>query len=149
MAGVPSGPHFELAAAAFRRPDAVICLTSALAFHGLTDQLPHAIDVGLPAHGWAPRWTWPRIQVAYLAQDRYPDGIEVHELDGVQVRVTDVPRTIADCWRFEDRVGRPVVLEGTKAALAGRRCSLDAVITHLDRYGLTERVLPFLECLVA
>ena len=149
VADAPTGPHFELAAAAFRRPDAVICLTSALAFHGLTDQLPHAIDLGLPAHGWAPRWDWPRIEVVYLAQDRYPDGITVHQLDGVAVRVTDIPRTIADCWRFEERVGRTVVLEGTKSALVGRQCSLDAVIAHLDRYGLTERVMPFLECIVA
>jgi predicted transcriptional regulator of viral defense system len=144
---VPTSIHYELTAVSCRRPELVICLMSALAFHGLTEQLPHAVHVGIEARQRLPQWEWPKIAVVHLAPSRFPNGIEVRELDGIQVRITSPARTLADGWKFPHLVDRTTLLQATKTALQERICSLQDIVVHLDAYGLTDRALPYLECL--
>ena len=142
--GVEPGCHQEIAAIGLRRPEIVICLLSALSFHQLTLQLPHTVYVGIETGQRPPRWNWPSITPVALAPKKHPAGIVVHDVDGVRVRLTDPARSVADCWRFQAVVGLEATLEATKMALAERACTLDGIMQHLDHYGLTERVRPYL-----
>lgn len=145
---LPYSAHHELAAVGLRRPSAVICLISALSYHGLTDLLPHVVTIAIDPKERRPRWSWPAIEVVTMPLKRYADGIEVVMIEDIPVRITDIPRTLADCWKHEELVGRATCLAATKLALQQRSCSVDQVMAHLDAYRLTNRVTPLVEALL-
>ena len=145
----PPTANLELLAVALRQPEAVLCLTTALSFHELTDQLPLVTYIGLEAGQRTPRWTWPRITAVPLAASRWPEGIDTLMLDGVPVRMTDPTRSVADAWRYESLVGRDVCIEATKSLLRERRGTPGHLAKHLARYRLTDHVRPVIEGLLA
>lgn len=134
---------------ALRRPQAVICLMSALVLHNMTVQIPREVWVGLEAGQRIPRWTWPRMECVPLAPKRWPRGITTMMLDEVPVRITDPTRTVADCWRFEHLIGLPVCLEATKELLHQRLGSPALLWEHLEAFRLNGRVTPFVQGIMA
>ena len=79
--------HSALIEIAKRAPKAVICLTSALSFHQLTDQLPRKIWIAVGAKDWAPRIVYPQIRVVRFREPYLTNGLEVHNIHGVDLRV--------------------------------------------------------------
>lgn len=87
----------EFAAIAVRRPETVICLESAAAFHDLTTAPPVPIHIGIPRRAHGPRWNWPPVEAITLDLDPAIGGIETHEIEGIPVKITSVARTVAEC----------------------------------------------------
>ena len=145
----PIGAHHSLAEAAKRQPKGVICLVSALAFHGLTDQLPRAVWMAVGAKDWASRADAPPIRIVRFTEAFLADGVMVERIEGVTVSVFGVAKTIADCFRHRRTVGHSVALEGLQEALRQRKATPAEIVRHAERGRVSTVVRPYLEALTA
>src|SRR3984893_1535101 len=96
---------------AIRSPRAVVCLISALAHHGLTTQVPHAVDIALPSHGQIPKIDGIPIRVFWYSEPSFIAGIDVARIDGVSVRFYSPEKSIADCFKYRHKIGIDVAIE--------------------------------------
>lgn len=123
LADAPLGVHHTLAEAAKLVPRGVICLSSALAFHGLTDQLPPTVWVAIGPKEWRPKIDYPPIRFVRFSGTRLALHLDHHTIDGVAVPIFGVAKTIADLFRYRQTVGINLALEGLREALKQRRAS--------------------------
>ncbi len=100
----------DLVIVASRVPKAVICLISALSYHELTTQIPHEVSIAILRDSRNPRIDYPPISVHQFSSDSFSAGIEKHEIDGVEVKIYDPEKTIADCFKFRNKIGMDIVL---------------------------------------
>jgi len=144
----PLHQHHMLGIVCMRVPKAVICLLSALELHGIGTQLPHEIWIALPEGTPAPTLEWPRLRLVRMRGDAYARGIQTRIEDGLAIRVYDVAKTIADCYKFRNKVGLDVALEASKEAWHENKMRLE----DLHRYAKIDRVenvmRPYLEAIV-
>ncbi len=104
----------DLFRVASRIPRSVICLISALVFHGLTTQIPREVSIALPKGAKKPKIEHPPIGIYWFSEPAFSEGIEVHRKDGVSLRVYSVEKTLADCFKFRHRIGMDVCLEALR-----------------------------------
>ncbi len=112
--------NHTLAEASKMVPKGVICLTSALAFHGLTDQIPPKIWVAIGLKDWRPRFVYPPVRFARFSNSRLLEDVDQHMINGVRVPVFGIARTVADLFRYRQTVGINVALEGLRESLRRR-----------------------------
>ncbi len=138
----------DLVTVAARIPKGVICLISALAYHELTTQVPHAVDVALLRGSERPRLDYPPVRLFWFSRVPFQEGIEVHKLDGVPVRIYGPEKTLADCFKYRNKLGMEVVLEALRLWRQRRRANVETLLTYA-RYCRVEKVIrPYLETLV-
>ncbi|MBX7220020.1 MAG: type IV toxin-antitoxin system AbiEi family antitoxin domain-containing protein [Blastocatellia bacterium] len=146
-ADLPWPDQPDLVSVSVRVPKAVICLISAFAFHHLTTRIPHWVDIALPQGVKTPRVEHPSIRAFHVAPTAYEAGIETHPVDGVPVRIYSAEKTIADGFKFRNRIGLEVVLEALRNGLERDQVTV-ARILHFARLCRVERVItPYLEAL--
>ena len=145
----PVGAHHSLAEAAKRQPKGVICLVSALAFHGLTDQLPRAVWMAVGMKDWTPRAGTPPIRTVRFTEAFLADEVVAERIEGVTVSVFGAAKTVADCFRHRRTVGRSVALEGLREALRQRKATPAEIARHAERGRVSTIVRPYLEALTA
>ena len=137
--------HHSLAEAAARVPRGVVCLLSALRFHGLTTQNPVEVWMAVDHKAWRPRPGYPPLRLVFLSSRTLTQGVETHRISGVSVRVYSAARTVADCFKFRHKLGIDVALEALRDYRARHRGGMDA----LERYARVCRVArvmrPYLE----
>ena len=126
-------------------PKGVICLVSALQYHDLTDQLPRAIWVAIQSSAWKTRISSPAIKFVHFGKEALVEGVEKHKIEGVTVRITDIPHTIADCFRFRSKVGTDVALEGMREALRRKKVTGDSIMHAAQRRRIWTKLRPYLE----
>lgn len=145
----PLSEHETRAAVCKLVPGAVICLLSALAFHGIGTQLPHQVWIGIDRKARRPKAGGLKIRVVRFtpAMQRY--GIETHKVLGVSVRVTSPARTVADCFRFLDTVGLDVAIEALKDAVHSKRVRVQQLDRAAEAIGANEKMGPYLEAILA
>lgn len=138
-----------LAEASALVPKGIVCLVSALQFHGLTLQMPSSVWMAIGRTAWRPRFDYPPIRCVRFAGWALTEGIERHRIEGVPVAITDPARTIVDCFRYRAKVGIDVTLEGLREGLRQHKATSD----QLWRYGTKARVWstmkPYVEAMVA
>jgi predicted transcriptional regulator of viral defense system len=145
----PITEHHGLALVAAAVPKAVICLLSALSFHQVGTQLPSEVWVALDRRSRRPAIDYPPLRVVRFGGAPLTEGIETHLIEGESVRVYDVAKTIADTFKYRNKVGLDVALEALRDAWQSRRVTM-AEINHYARICRVERVMrPYLELLVA
>jgi predicted transcriptional regulator of viral defense system len=138
----------DLVTVALRVPGGVVCLISALAFHGLTTQIPHEVSIAIPRDSRPPKLEHPPVRIYRFGTEAYAAGIEVHLLDEVPIRIYSPEKTLADAFKFRNRIGMDVVQEALRSYRARRRPDFDAVL-RFARICRVERVmLPYLEAQV-
>ena len=137
--------HTTLAEVAKRAPSAVICLVSALAFHGLTDQLPRKVWIGIGANDWKPRLQYPHIRPVRFREPYFSAEVEVHEISGVNVRIYSIAKSIADAFRNPKLVDRSVAIECLKSALEDRQVQPTTLAEAAKNYGAWNQMRPYLE----
>ena len=139
--------HHSLAEVARLAPNAVVCLLSALRFHGLGTQLPSEVWLAVHVKAWRPRLTGIPVRIVRMSGPALTEGIEVHEVEGVPVRMTSAAKTVADCFKFRNKIGLDVVLEALREYRRQRR-SLDD-LHRLARVCRVDRVMrPYLEAML-
>lgn len=142
-------PNHSLAGAAKRVPKGVICLVSALAFHGLTDQMPRRVWIAIGPKDWKPRIDYPPLRIARFADKFLADGVETRNIEGVSVPIFGVAKTIADAFRHRRSVGIDVALPALKEALRQRKATPSEISACAMGGGVWNTLRPYLEALTA
>ncbi len=136
-----------LAEVAKRIPKGVIAMTSALAWHGLTDQIPRKTWVAIGTSDWSPVQGSPPVRIVRFADKYLKQGIEHHTICGVDVPIYSVPKTLADLFRNGRLVDRSVAVEGLRAAVDQRKATPSAVAEAARAGGAWRTMRPYLEAL--
>ncbi|MFN0166984.1 MAG: type IV toxin-antitoxin system AbiEi family antitoxin domain-containing protein [Bryobacteraceae bacterium] len=139
--------HRSLAEMAKRIPQGVVCLLSALRFHDLTVQNPHEVWVAIEGRAWKPRLDYPPVRVFRFSGKAWSEGVERHTVDGVPVAVTSVAKTIADCFKFRNKVGLEVALEALHDAWKKKKLKTDDLWHYAEVCRVLNVVRPYLDTL--
>jgi predicted transcriptional regulator of viral defense system len=137
-----------LAEAALLVPKGAVCLISALQFHGLTLQMPSAVWMAVERTGWRPKFDYPPIRFVRWTARAFDEGIETHSIEGVSVRITNPARTVVDCFRYRNKIGIDVALEGLREALRARRVSTDELWQRAQRARVWSVMKPYVDATV-
>ena len=148
LVGGPPLTQPDLVAVARKIPRAVICLISALAFHDLTDEVPHTVEYALPRGSEPPRLEWPPTHLYWFSGPAYSEGIETHKVDGSSVRVYGPEKTIADCFKYRNKIGMDVVLEAVRRYRAGHRFRVDELMRYARICRVHNVMKPYLEAML-
>ena len=143
-ADAPVTEFRSLAQVAVKAPGGVICLLSALRFHGLTTQAPFEVWLALPPGAWAPAGGPPAVRVVRMGGAALELGVEKHGVDGVTVRVFSAAKTVVDCFRFRNKVGLDVALEALRE-FRRERGNLDEVLKLARKLRAANVMRPYLE----
>ena len=117
--------HHTLSEACKRIPNGVLCLLSALRFHQLTTQAPFEIWMALKGTTWQPRIDRPKIRFVRFSGSAFETGIEQHTIEGVSVKVYNPAKTVADCFKYRNKIGLDVALEALRECRRERKCTND------------------------
>lgn len=140
--------HHSLVAASAAVPKGMVCLLSALQFHEIGTQLPFEVWIAIDRRARRPALKYPPLRVVRYTGDALTEGVESHQLEGRMVRVYNAAKTIADCFKYRNKIGLDVALEALREGWRERRFTMD----ELHRYATVCRVQrvmqPYLEALV-
>ncbi|WP_127476464.1 type IV toxin-antitoxin system AbiEi family antitoxin domain-containing protein [Sulfurivermis fontis] len=143
----PVSEHGALAEVARKHPQAIICLLSALRLHELTTQSPFEVWLAIPNKARAPKMDYPPLRIVRFSGAALTEGIEERLIDGVPVRVTNVARTVADCFKFRNKIGLDVALEALREAWNGKRVGMDELWQFAKPCRVANVMRPYLESL--
>lgn len=140
--------HHDLAGAAKRVPHGVVCLLSALSFHGLTTQLPREVWIAIDRTARRPKTDWPPLRVVRMSGRALTEGVEACRIEGVKVRVFNVAKTVADSFKYRNKIGLDVALEALREAWRERRVMMDDLARYARICRVSRVMQPYLESLV-
>ena len=148
LANSPPLVNPDLVTVATRVPGGVICLISALAFHELTTQIPHEVHVALPRGAEKPRLDHPPIKTYRFTGKAFTQGVESHELDSVSVRIYSPEKTLADCFKFRNKVGLDTVVEAVRFYRERRNIKVDHLMRYAGICRVKKIIRPYLEAIL-
>jgi predicted transcriptional regulator of viral defense system len=138
----------DLVTVAHKIPQAVVCLISALAFHGLTTQIPHAVDIALPPQVAQPALAYPPLRVFRFSGLAFSEGIETHMLDDTPVRIYAPPKCVADSFKYRRKLGLDIALEALRAYRAHSAFQVDTLLRYAQICRVDNVMRPYLETLL-
>jgi predicted transcriptional regulator of viral defense system len=139
----------DLVPVAIRIPRAVICLISALAHHRLTTQVPHAVDIALPSHAQVPKVEGIPLRVFWYPEPSFRAGIDVVTIDDISVRVYSQEKTIADCFKYRNKIGLDLAIEALRAYRERTRKPNRAALTKFAQLNRVQKIMrPYLEAIL-
>jgi predicted transcriptional regulator of viral defense system len=139
--------YHSLVEAIKRVPRGVVCLLSALRFHGMTTQDPHEVWIAIDIKARKPAAGGPPLRVVRFSRSLLDVGVDVHSLEGAQVPITSRERTVADCFRYRNKVGLDVALEALREYLRRRGRSVDALMKAATQARVARVIRPYLDTL--
>jgi len=135
----------DLAAVFTKIPNGVACLVSALSIHEITTEIPHAVSVALQRGAEKPRIEYPPVRFYWMSGAAYSEGVEIQNKGGIDVPVYCVEKTLADCFKYRNKIGMDVVLEALKFYRERHRFDGNKIM-HYARICRVENVMrPYLE----
>ena len=140
--------HRSLAEVAKRTPRGVICLLSALRVYGLTTQAPFAVWLAIGPKDRAPKPAGVALRIVRISGDARDAGIETRRIDGVPVRVYGPAKTVADCFKFRNKVGVDVAIEALRDCLAQRLSTTDEIARYAHICRVDRVIHPYLEAIL-
>lgn len=138
----------DLVTVGLRFPNSVICLVSALAYHEITTQIPHSVSVAVPRESRLPALDYPPLLAHRFSDQAYHAGIEEHQIDGVSVKIYSPEKTLADCFKFRNKIGMDVVLEALKLYKARKQFNPGALLNYAKICRVAKVMHPYLEASV-
>jgi len=141
--------HAALVQAAYAVPNGVICLVSALDFYGLTDANPEAVWIAVRMGGWTPRVSEPPIQLVHFRPRLYELGSTTEDVDGHTIRIYSREKTLCDCVRLPELVGRDVALGALRRYLRSPGSNVTRLLAIANECRIGRRMTPYVEALVA
>jgi predicted transcriptional regulator of viral defense system len=148
LADRPASEHHSLAVTAKRVPRGVICLLSALRFHGLTTQDPHEVWIAIDFKARKPSIESPALRVVRFSGRALAEGTEEHVIEGVRVLVYSAAKTVADCFKYRLKIGTDVAIEALRDALRTRRATIDDIHRYAKVCRVANVMRPYLESAV-
>ena len=148
LADLPPMGNPDLVRVALRIPNGVICLVSALAFHDLTTQVPHEVHLALKRGAEPPRLDYPPLKVYWFTGPAFSVEIERHSLDDVPVRIYSAEKTIADCFKYRNKLGLDVALEALKRYRERGKMDVESLLRCARACRVENVMKPYLEVLL-
>jgi predicted transcriptional regulator of viral defense system len=147
LAGTFSGENPDLIQVALRVPKGIICLVSALAYHNLTTQIPYQVYVALPLDAEKPLLAYPPVRLFWLSQPAYSTGVKETLMQGVTVRIYNREKTIADCFKFRNKIGLEVAIQALKEGLS-QGCKPETLLGFARTDRVEKLMRPYLEAML-
>jgi len=141
--------HTSLAQVARKCPRGIICLLSALRVHNLTTQAPHEVWLAISSKARSPKIDYPPLRIVRFSGPALTEGFDEHDIDGVKVRVTNIPKTVADCFKYRNKIGLDVALGALQEANRSKRVSMDELWHFAKLCRVTRVMRPYIESLTA
>ncbi|MEN8228846.1 MAG: type IV toxin-antitoxin system AbiEi family antitoxin domain-containing protein [Bacteroidota bacterium] len=148
---LPDAPITEnqnLVEIAKKIPNAVVCLISALSFHGITTQIPHEIWIAVPRDTWRPGIVYPPLHYTVLMENVYNFGIQEVNINGTIVKIYSPAKTVADCFKFRNKVGVDVAIEALREVWRSRKATMDELVEAAEVDRVSKIIRPYLEAIV-
>jgi len=139
--------HPELVLVSKRFSKAVICLISALAFHGMTTRIPHQVYIALPRGTKRTILDYPPLFIIHLSENRYLEGIEIHKLNDVPVQIYNPEKTVADCFAFRNKIGIDVAIEALEQLVERSGFQAENILKYARVNKVENVIRPYLETL--
>jgi predicted transcriptional regulator of viral defense system len=137
--------HESFAEVAARSESGVLCLLSALRFHDLTTQQSSDIWLAIPHKARAPRFDYPPLRIIRMSGLAMTEGVEIVDVGGAQVRAFNVAKTVADCFKFRNKIGLDVALEALREAWNDKRATMDDLWRYAEICRVANVMRPYLE----
>ncbi|VTU46209.1 hypothetical protein SRS16P2_00544 (plasmid) [Variovorax sp. SRS16] len=141
--------HRSLAEVALRVPRGVVCLLSALRVHDIGTQAPFEVWMAIPHHSPTPRLDQPALRVVRMSGAALTEGIEPVVIDGVNVAVFNAAKTVADCFKYRNKIGLDVALEALRDGWSQRKLTMDALWHYATADRVANVMRPYLESITA
>lgn len=142
----PGSP--DLISVTLRVRNSVICLISALAFHEITTQIPHAVYLALRQGGRPPKLDHPPIRIFWFEGPAFSEGIEIHDIDGVPVRIYGPEKTLADCFKHRNKIGIDIAVEALKLYRKHKPLRADELVRYARICRVEKIMRPYLEAIL-
>ena len=140
--------HFTLVQAAKRIPNGVACLLSALSFHGFTTQLPHQVWIAVERGKWEAGLRDLPLRIFEFSGESFHEGIETKIIQGVTVKVYSPAKTVADCFKYRNKIGLDVALEALRECQRERKCTSDELWQYANVCRVANVMRPYMEAMV-
>lgn len=147
LANYEPSPDVAVAIVAKRVPEAVICLLTALRLHGLTTQQPREVWIALPEKARKPELDYPPVRVARFSGAALSDGIEHRKVDGVSVAIYSAAKTVADCFKYRNKIGVDIAVEALRDYTRRERGGADALARYAKICRVSKVIQPYLDSL--
>ncbi len=141
--------HYGLAQVAKRVSHGVICLLSALSFHEIGTQLPHQVWMAIDRRAAKPKMQLPPLRVMRFSGAALTEGVETYQIEGVPVQIFNPAKTVADCFKYRNKIGLDVALEALKECILDRRTTMDDLWHFAKVCRMTNVMRPYMEAIVA
>jgi len=148
LPGDSAASAHTLAQVTARVPKAVVCLISALAFHDVTTQVSDRVWIAVGHRARRPSITYPPIEVVRMSEATLMYGVERHDIGGVGVNVFTPAKTVADCFKYRNRVGLDVAIEALRDAWQRRKCTVDELWEAAQVCRVSRVMRPYIEAIV-
>lgn len=135
----------DLITVAKRIPGGVVCLISALSFHELTTQIPHRVDLALPRTARHPQVAYPPVHIYRFSTNAFKAGIQEQQIEGVTIRVYSPEKTLADCFKYRNKIGLDVALEALRAYRRLHGARFNAILEYARICRIEKVIRPYLE----
>jgi len=142
------GSYPDLVIASFQAPRGIICLVSALAFHEVTNEIPRYVDIAIPAGTRANRIKYPPVQFYRFSVKTWNVGVEVHQSEGYKIRVYNLAKTIADCFKFRNRIGVNIARDSLKIAVSEKGIKPQDIMKYAKLCRVDRIIKPILETMI-
>lgn len=142
------GRHQSLAEVSKLAPKAVIALLSALNYHNMTTQNPHKIWLAIDGKAWRPEISYPPVRFVTMSGEALHAGVEKHSIDGVLIKVFSPAKTVADCFKYRNKVGLDVALEALREGWSARKFTMDELLRYAEICRVKKVMQPYIESLV-
>ena len=147
LVGVEAGENHSLAEIGKRVPQGTVCLLSALRFHELTTQQPHETWLALDGKARSPKTDSLALRIVRFTGSALSEGREEHVIEGVPVKIYNPAKTVADCFKFRNKIGLDVALEALRETWRARRCGMSELMRYARVCRVANVMRPYLESL--
>jgi len=137
----------SLAEVAKQIPKGIVCLLSALSFHGFTTQLPHEVWIAIDFKARKPKWFGTPVRIVRFSGDALEKGVEKHRVYDIEIKVYCSAKTVADCFKYRNKIGLDVALEALREGWKEKRFTMDKLWKYAKICRVTKIMLPYMESL--
>jgi len=148
LPGAQTSEYISFAEVAKRVPNAVICLVSALEFHHLTTQIAHSVWIAIENKKWEPKFEYPSLEIVRFSGPAFSFGVEEHEVDRITVKIYSPAKTVADSFKFRNKVGLDVSLEALQETWRSRKATMDELWEAAKVCRVANVMRPYLEAVI-
>lgn len=148
LADYDFGEYPDLVIASFQAPRGVICLVSALSFHEATAEVPKYVDIAIPRGTHAYRIKYPPVHFYRFDSKAWEAGIEEHTIEGYKIKVYNLAKTIADCFKFRSKIGMNVARESLKIAITEKNITPNQIMQYAKICRVDSIIKPILEAML-